>query len=152
MTVYLAADHRGLKLKNSIRDWLAQQGYSVEDLGAMKMEKDDDYPDFGIALGKKVSENRGSLGLAFCGSGAGISMAAGKVKGIRAAMACQPRAAEMVRKHDDANVISIGADFVDEEKARKIVAAALETKFSGAERHVRRINKVKAYESSHEAA
>lgn len=147
MTVYLAADHRGFKLKNALRDWLKGERREVVDLGSLELDKDDDYPDLGITLAEKVAGDSGSLGVAVCGSGVGMAMAAGKVKGARAMVAHQPELAAAGRRDDDVNVISIGADFIDEEKAKKIVKAALETNFSGEERHKRRIEKIRQYEN-----
>lgn len=146
MTVYLAADHRGLVLKNALRDWLEGEGYEVKDVGAKALDKEDDYPDFGLALGEKVAADISSLGVAVCGSGVGMAMAAGKVKGVRAVAAHDARLVTAARRDDDVNVISLGADFIDEAKARVVVKAALETTFTGEERHKRRIEKIKEYE------
>lgn len=146
MTVYLAADHRGLDLKNVLREWLQQEDYEVVDLGAVELDKDDDYPDLGFALAEKVAGDSGSLGVAVCGSGVGMEVAAGKVKGVRAVLAHDAKLAVAARRDDDVNVISIGADFIEEEQAKEIVKAALETSFSGEERYQRRIDKIKQYE------
>lgn len=147
MTIYLAADHRGLDLKNILRDWLKEEGYEVVDLGAAELDKDDDYPDFGFALAKKVAGERDSFGVAVCGSGVGMEIAAGKVKGVRAVLAHEAKLAAAARRDDNVNIISIGADFVDEETAKEIVKAAIETEFSGQERHQRRIDKITKYEN-----
>lgn len=146
MTVYLAADHRGFELKNVLRDWLKEGGYEVVDLGAVELNKDDDYPDFGFALAEKVAGEPGSLGVAVCGSGVGMEVAAGKVKGVRAVLVHDAKLAAAARRDDNVNIISIGADFVDEGTAKEIVKAAIETEFSGEERHRRRIDKIKQYE------
>ena len=147
MKVYLAADHRGLDLKNILSGWLVEEGHEVIDLGAVELDKDDDYPDFGFVLADKVAGDPGSFGVAVCGSGVGMSVAAGKVKGVRAVLAHDAKLAAAARRDDDVNIISIGADFVDEGTAKEIVKAALETGFSGEERHQRRIDKIAKYEN-----
>lgn len=147
MKVYLAADHRGLDLKNILSGWLKGEGYEVEDLGAVELDKDDDYPDFGFILAEKVAGEPSSFGVAVCGSGVGMEIAAGKVKGVRAVLAHDAKLTAAARRDDDVNVISIGADFVDEGTAKEIVKAALETSFSGEGRHQRRIDKIAQYEN-----
>lgn len=147
MTVYLAADHRGFELKNALRDWLREEKHKVVDLGALELDKDDDYPDLAITLAEKVTGDWGSLGVAVCGSGVGMAMAAGKVRGARAVAAYQPEPVAAGRRDDDVNVISLGADFINEGRAKTIIKAALETNFSGEERHKRRIEKIRQYEN-----
>ncbi len=147
MTVYLAADHRGIELKDSLREWLESEGHEVVDVGAKEYNEGDDFPDFGIPLAEKVAGDSGSLGVAICSSGVGMGVVTGKVKGIRAVVANDPELAAAGRRDDDVNVIALGSKYIDAEKAREIVRAALETSFSGAERHRRRIDKITQYEN-----
>lgn len=147
MKVFLGADHRGFELKEKMKEWLKDHGYAVEDMGAHKLEPEDDYPDFAFAVAEKVAEdpieNRGIL---FCGSGVGMDIAANKIKGIRATVVWSKESAQQARSDDDANVISLPADWTPPEVAGEIVKAFLETKFSGEERHTRRIEKISAIE------
>lgn len=145
MQIYLGADHRGFELKEKLKEWLKDHGYHVEDLGAHKIEPEDDYPDYAIAVAKKVAEspeeNRGVL---LCGSGAGMAIAANKIRGIRAAVAWNEQSAGHARTDDDVNIIAIAADWTPPEQAREIVKTFLETPFSAEERHVRRLGKINA--------
>jgi len=148
MKIYLAADHRGFDLKNKLRDWLNEEGHEVEDFGADKYDEDDDYPDFGIPLAKQVAASKERcLGVTVCGSGVGMSVVAGKVKGVRAVVASDAAIAKAARRDDDVNVIALGPKFVDFEQAKEIVKAAIETDFSGEERHQRRLDKIADYEN-----
>ena len=143
MKVFLGADHRGFELKEKLKEWLKDTGRAVEDMGASKLDPPDDYPDFAFAVAEKVAENpRENRGVLFCGSGAGMDVAANKVRGIRATVAWSREAAEHVRSHDDVNIISVAADWTLPETAREIVKTFLETPFSREERHVRRLKKI----------
>lgn len=149
MKVFLGADHRGFELKEKLKEWLKDHGYAVEDLGAHSLVPDDDYPDYAVAVAEKVAENPSEdRGILLCGSGHGMDVTANKVKGIRATVVVTEDSAKMAREHNDANVISIGADWTVPEKAKEIVRAFLETKFSGDERHMRRVEKIKKVEES----
>lgn len=147
MTVYLAADHRGFELKNALRGWLESEGHEVVDVGAKEYNEGDDFPDFGIPLAEKVAGDSSSLGVAICGSGVGMAVVAGKIKGIRAVVANDPKLAAAGRRDDNVNVIALGSKYLDAEKAREVVKTALETSFSGAERQQRRIDKIARYEN-----
>src|SRR3989344_1851366 len=144
MTIYLGADHRGFELKEKLKEWLKDHGYAVEDLGAHKLEPEDDYPDYAIAVAHKVAEapdeNRGIL---LCGSGVGMDIAANRVNGIRAALSFNAAVAKQSREHEDANVLVLAADWLAPDDAGEILKTFLETPFSGEERHVRRIGKMK---------
>ncbi len=144
--IYLGTDHRGFKLKESLKRYLSELGYQYEDLGAASYNKDDDYPDFGEAVSKKVAKESESRGILICGSGIGIVIAANKIKGIRAGTAMSPEQARASVNDENLNILGLSADFAKEKDAQKIVKAFLETKFSGAERHVRRVNKIKQLE------
>lgn len=147
MKIFLGADHRGFDLKEKLKEWLKDHGYAVEDLGAYKLDPQDDYPDFAFAVAEKVAEPSGeNRGILICGSGAGMDIAANKIRGIRATVSWSVESAEHMRAHDDVNVISIAADWTSPETAREIVRVFLDTPFSGGERHIRRLNKIKEIE------
>src|SRR5688572_10419843 len=113
MNIYIAADHRGFVLKNELAAWLTREGHTVNDLGAATLNKDDDYPDFAVAVARAVAEaphNR--RGIALCGSGVGVAVVANKVAGIRAALIHDPAIAAAARADDDTNVLALGADYV----------------------------------------
>lgn len=147
MNIYIAGDHRGFELKNQLKDWLEGEGYSVQDIGAEKYDESDDYPDFGIAMAREVVKSEGSLGIGICGSGVGMSISTGKVKGVRSALISDADMAKAARRDDDMNVVALGSNFINFEQAKEIVKAAIETKFSGEERHKRRVDKITKYES-----
>ncbi len=142
--IYIGADHRGYKLKEALKIYLKEPGYDFEDLGAFELDPEDDYPDFALAVAKKVNENPDeSKGILICGSGVGVDVVANRVKGIRSALCFDAKQTQMSRTDDNANVLSLAADFMSEEKAKEIVKIWLETPFSGQEHHQRRINKIK---------
>ena len=146
MKVFLGADHRGFELKEKLKEWLQAKGHAVHDLGAHRLEPDDDYPDFAVRAAEKVFADPESRGVLLCGSGVGMDFAANKVRGIRASVAWSVDAAAHARSHDDANIISIPADWTPPDQAAEIVRVFLDTPFSGDERHVRRIKKIAAAE------
>lgn len=139
--IYLGSDHAGYQMKNMLKEYIEQK-YPVTDLGTFS-EASFDYPDIAREVGEKVLENKDSLGILLCGSGIGVCMAANKLKGIRAANCTDEHMAEMARRHNDANVLTIGARITNPELAKKIVDKFLTTDFeSGEERHVRRVQKM----------
>lgn len=144
--LYLGADHAGYNLKEKIKKHLFKLNINFEDLGAKKLDPLDDYPDSALAVATKVSKNSGSLGIVICGTGLGSCIAANKIKRIRAATAWSPGTAKQAREHLDANILCLGARVLTMTKAKEILEWWLETKFSGKERHIRRINKIKKIE------
>lgn len=146
MKVYLASDHAGFELKEKVKSFLTEQGHEVEDCGAFSFDKDDDYPDFIKIAAEKVSQESDSFGIVFGKSGAGESVTANKIKGIRAAVGFSKENVELSRLHNNANVLSLGSMFVNEEQAKELVSIFLGTQFSNEERHVRRIEKIKKIE------
>ncbi len=140
--IYIGADHRGYELKQKLKQWLDELGYELEDLGAFEYNKDDDYPGFSKAVAEKVAIGADNKGILICGSGIGMAIAANKIKGIRAGTAASAKQAKASVNDEDLNVLGISADYTNEEMAKEIVKTFLETKFSGEERHVRRINKI----------
>lgn len=144
--IYLGADHRGFELKEKIKIWLSEWGYEFEDCGAFEYNKDDDYPDFAQKVAEKVSQNLDSRGVLICGSGIGVAITANKIKGIRAGTAINAKQIKDSVSDEDTNMLAISADYILENEAKEIVKSFLEAKFSGEERHVRRINKIKEIE------
>ena len=144
--IYLAADHRGFELKNKIKEWLKEWGYEYEDMGAFEYNKNDDYPDFAEAVGKKVAGDTESRGILACGSGVGIDVAANKIDGVRAGTISNSEQAKASVNDENLNVLSLAADFLSEQKAQEIVKAFLETRYEKTDRYERRLEKVKELE------
>ncbi len=145
--LFLGADHRGFRLKEKIKPWLQAQDFSFEDLGAYTYQKDDDYPDFAVPVAQAVLRT-GGLGLLFCGSGVGADIVANKTPGIRSALGFNLRVTRQSREHENVNILSLPADHLNEDEAKKIIFTFLTTPFSAAPRHLRRLKKVKSYETS----
>ena len=147
--VILGADHGGFEAKNNLKDWLAEFNFQVEDLGAHKLDKKDDYPAIAFAVGKAVSESKESvIGVLLCRTGEGMTIAANKVVGIRASLATSLDATMLARKHNHANVLTLSADWMDEDEMKAHISLFAETSWSKEERHVRRVAAISAYESS----
>lgn len=145
--LYLGADHRGYNLKEEIKQYLNRQGIALEDLGALQYEQDDNYPDFAQAVAEKVLENPDlSKGILLCGSGHGVDMVANKFKGIRAALCFNRQVAVQSRQHEDANVLVLAADWLDSAAAEDIISVWLGARFSGDERHIKRLRKIEEIE------
>ncbi|MEK7599015.1 MAG: RpiB/LacA/LacB family sugar-phosphate isomerase [Patescibacteria group bacterium] len=152
MLIYLGSDHAGFELKEKIKKYLKELGYAAEDKGAFKFDPDDDYPDFIRPVAEAVAASSESRGLIFGGSGQGEAIVANRVKGIRAAVfygvyggkwvGFGDKIVRLSRDHNDANILSIGARFVDENTAKNAVRLWLKTPFSGEARHRRRIDKI----------
>ena len=142
--IAIGSDHAGFSLKESIRKYLEEAGYLVDDQGTGS-ENSVDYPDFGKAVGERVASKKADLGIAVCGSGIGISIAANKVPGIRAALAHDVITAQLAREHNDANVLALGTRIVTPAAALEMVQTFLETPFAGG-RHQRRLDKITAIE------
>lgn len=140
--VYLGADHGGYNLKEDLKIWLAENNIPLEDLGADSFNPDDDYPDFIIPVAKKVALNEDNLGLVIGRSGNGEAIAANKVRGIRAAVCLNEEMARKAKEHNNANILSLGADYISADEAKQILKVFIETPFSGDERHKRRIEKI----------
>ena len=146
MRVALGSDHAGFELKNHLASTLSNAGYTVFDLGTHTTDSVD-YPDFAAAVGKAVVDGRADRGIIVCGSGAGACVAANKIKGIRAALAHDTYTAHQAVEHDDVNVLCLGSRVIGSAVAEELAAAFLAATFSNEERHVRRLNKVKALEA-----
>jgi len=141
MKIVLANDHAGYPLKETLKVWLRETGYEVNDLGSYS-EESVDYPDFAHKLAAEVAGNEGhELGLLMCGSGNGVCITANKHKSIRAALAWTPEIASLARQHNNANVLCLPARFITEPEAKEIVNAFLSAHFEGG-RHERRVEKI----------
>lgn len=157
--LFIAADHAGFALKNALAEHLRTLGYAVEDMGAHRSDPEDDYPDFVTPLAKRVADETGAYGIIIGGSGQGEAMCANRISGIRAAVFYGPARVtaaleieggrsedgfdlvRLARRHNNANVLSIGARFVSGEEAEEAVHIFLETPFSDSPRHARRLGK-----------
>jgi ribose 5-phosphate isomerase B len=138
--IALGADHAGFELKQRIREFLEQSGYEVDDVGAHSTESVD-YPDFARQVAERVARGEARLGILTCGTGIGMSIAANKVHGVRAALAHDVMTAHLAREHNDANVLAVGARVLSEETVLAIVREFLRTDFAGG-RHERRVAKI----------
>lgn len=147
MRIALGADHNGFQLKDEIATWLRGWGHEALDLGASQLDPADDYPDYAQAVAEAVAANRADRGILICGSGVGASVAANKIRGIRAAVCHDTYSARQGVEHDDMNVLCLGTRVIGPMVAQELVQAFLNARFSGEERHLRRLAKVKALEA-----
>lgn len=147
MKIALGADHAGYSLKECIKTYLEEKGYEVIDCGT-DSESSVDYPEFGFNTGKAVVEGNADCGIVVCGTGIGISIAANKVKGIRAALCTDSYMAKMAREHNNANILALGARVIGQGVALDIVETFLTTSFGGW-KHARRIGLIRDYEKLH---
>lgn len=145
MKIAIGSDHGGFELKNVLAEELRRTGHDVLDLGAYTSEPSD-YPDYAQAVGAAVQQAKAERGILVCGSGVGATVAANKMKGIRAGLCHDTYSAHQGVEHDDINVLCLGARIIGRELAREIVHSFLNAKFSNEERHVRRLKKVLAME------
>ncbi len=145
MLVAFGADHAGFALKEQLLRSAAASGHAVLDLGTHS-EDPVDYPDFALAVARAVASGQAERGVVVCGSGAGASIAANKVRGIRCAVAHDTYSAHQMVEHDDANVVALGSRVVGPALAGEIMAAFLGARFTGEERHRRRLAKITALE------
>jgi ribose 5-phosphate isomerase B len=145
--IAVGSDHAGYSLKQSLLQALIElPGFEFEDVGAYS-EASVDYPDFAEAVAHRVAGNQAQLGILVCGTGIGVSIAANKVDGIRAAVCSEPYSARMSRAHNDANIICIGSRVVGLGLAQEIVKAFLETNFESGSRHQGRVDKITRLEN-----
>ncbi|HSJ34434.1 MAG TPA: ribose 5-phosphate isomerase B [Acidimicrobiia bacterium] len=146
MRIALASDHAGYELKEHLSRWLTEAGHAIYDLGTHSTDPVD-YPDFAAAAARAVLDGRANRAIIVCGSGAGACIAANKLNGIRAAVAQETYTARQMVEHDDVNVLCLGSRVVGEKLAEAVVAEFLDARFTGDDRHRRRLEKVKALES-----
>jgi ribose 5-phosphate isomerase B len=146
MKIAIGSDHAGYELKENVKKFLKEKGYEYHDLGAEILDPQDDYPEYGRKVAEAVASGEYDRGIVVCGTGMGISIAANKVPGIRAAICYTTDMARISRAHNDANVLALGGRLVARELASDIVAVWLETPFSEEERHMRRIQQIREIE------
>lgn len=140
MRIVIGCDHAGYDMKEKVKDYLMNKNFNIIDVGT-DSNKSVDYPSFGHEIGKKVVESEVYKGIAICGSGIGISIAANKISGIRAALCTSVEHAEMSRKHNDANILALGSRMTSEKDIFNIVDVWLSTEFEGG-RHLDRVNMI----------
>ena len=143
--IAIGSDHAGYELKEKIKEYLNDNDINYIDFGTNSIDSCD-YPDFAERVSMYVSKNENSQGILVCGSGIGVSIVANKTKNVRAALCYSSECAELSRKHNNANVLCLGARFIDFEIAKEIIESFLNTDFEGG-RHLNRVNKIKAIES-----
>ena len=144
----IGSDHGGYALKQEIMEHLHSRGVKFKDYGTFSAESCD-YPQFGAAVGRAVADGECQMGIIICGTGIGISISANKIRGVRAALCTDCFMAEMARRHNDANVLALGARVVGSGLALKIVDTFLDTEFEGG-RHARRVEQMMALETENE--
>jgi RpiB/LacA/LacB family sugar-phosphate isomerase len=145
MRIAAGSDHAGYELKEHLAAWLAESGHAVYDLGTHSADPVD-YPDYAAAVAQAVLDGRADRGIIVCGSGAGAAIAANKLKGIRAGVAHDPYTAHQMVEHDDVNVLCLGSRVVGQALAEDLVKLFIDAKFSRDDRHVRRLDKIRALE------
>jgi ribose 5-phosphate isomerase B len=148
MKIAIAADHAGFALKEKLRARLASEGHEVVDFGTASPDSCD-YPDFAQPVARQVAGGRSDRGILVCSTGIGMAMAANKVDGARAAPAQSDDEVRLTREHNDANVLTLGAKYLDEPRAMELIELFLNTEFAGG-RHARRVAKIMQLEQRHE--
>ena len=143
MTIFIAADHRGFELKNKLIEYLQEKNIRVEDLGAYEYNREDDYPDFGQKVAKAILQNpQDFLGIGICGSANGIAMSANRYKGVYCGLGFDAGQVKHMRENDHINMLALPAEYLDFEKAKKLVDVFLETKPVPELKYLRRLNKM----------
>lgn len=146
MNISIGADHAGFEMKKQLIDFIQKLGHTVHDVGTFEPGKADDYPDYAVLVANDIRGGSAERGILVCGSGVGVSVAANKFRGIRAGLCHDHYSAHQGVEHDDMNVLVLGARIVGQMLAQDATEAFLKATFSGEERHVRRLNKVKGIE------
>jgi ribose 5-phosphate isomerase B len=148
MKISIGADHAGYEMKRQLVEFIEKLGHTVHDVGTFEPEKPDDYPDYAILVAEDIRSGEAERGVLVCGSGVGVSVAANKFTGIRAGLCHDHYSAHQGVEHDDMNVLVLGSRIIGPMLAQDAVEAFLKASFSGEERHVRRLNKVKGIEKN----
>ena len=148
MRIAIGADHGGYPLNERVIEELRAAGHELIDFGTHVGSRPDDYPDYALKVGQALQHGEADIGIIVCGSGVGASVAANKLKGIRAALCGDTYSAHQSREHDDCNVLCLGARVTGEELALDIVRAFVAARFTGEERHRRRLAKIAAIEQN----
>jgi ribose 5-phosphate isomerase B len=151
MKIYLATDHAGFQLKEEIKQYLLEQNYQVEDLGAFTFAAEDDYPNFIAKVGEAIENNPENFGIIFGKSGAGEEIVANKYKNVRAVLGFSKENVQLARQHNNVNVLSLGSQFENFSEAKELVDVFLKTAFSNDPRHVKRIDEIKEIEDKNYA-
>lgn len=146
MRIAVGADHAGYTLKEHLASWLAESGHAVYDLGTHTSEPVD-YPDYAASVSQAVLDGRAERGIIVCGSGAGACIAANKLRGIRAAVAHDGYTAHQMVEHDDVNVLCLGSRVIGEALAEDLIENFIKANFSREDRHIRRLDKIRALEA-----
>jgi ribose 5-phosphate isomerase B len=146
MKIAIGADHAGFELKQKLAQKLTAEGHEVSDFGTDSTDSTD-YPDYAARVGREVGEGRADRGILVCYTGVGMAMAANKIRGVRAAPAVNEDEVRLTREHNDANVLTIGSKFTDDERAVALTGLFLKTEFAGG-RHARRVAKIAQLEQS----
>jgi len=146
MRIAIGADHGGFPLNERVIEELRAAGHEIEDFGTHDGNVPDDYPDYALAVGQAIQNGKVDIGIIICGSGVGANVAANKLRGVRAALCGDTYSAHQSREHDDCNVLCLGARVVGVELALEIVRAFVRARFTGEERHRRRLAKVNEIE------
>jgi ribose 5-phosphate isomerase B len=146
MRIAIGADHGGVPLNQRVIEELRDSGHELLDFGTHDASIPDDYPDYAKQVGEAIQSGAAEIGILICGSGVGASVAVNKLRGVRAALCGDTYSAHQSREHDDCNVLCLGARVVGEELALDIVRSFVKARFTGEERHKRRLAKVKAME------
>jgi ribose 5-phosphate isomerase B len=146
--IYIGADHGGFELKEQLIPWLKSAGHQVQDCGAFTVDSEDDYPDYSFEVAESVADESAqeALGIILCRTSAGAVVAANKVPGIRAVTAQDEETAGLAREKNNANILGLGADYLDLESAKATITKFISTRFSQDERHRRRVRKIETYE------
>ncbi|KKW02650.1 MAG: Sugar-phosphate isomerase, RpiB/LacA/LacB family [Candidatus Beckwithbacteria bacterium GW2011_GWC2_49_11] len=144
MKIILGADHGGFELKEEIKKWLAEQNYEVLDVGAERLEPEDDFVDYAVLVAREVASDSETLGILFCRNGYGMMIAANRFPGVRCGEAFDIGAVARGRTDDDINCLSVPADYIKNDNVRKMIEVFLETKFSGEEKYKRRLGKLES--------
>lgn len=140
--IYIGADHRGLKAKAKIIKFLRRQGLEVTDLGAYDFSENDDFNDSATSVARAIIKDSSGKGILVCGSAHGMVIQANRFKGIRAITATEAKLVKLGRKHNDANILCLSADFLSIRKMRQFITIFMNTNFSGEARHLRRIKRL----------
>src|SRR5882724_2079068 len=148
MIISIGADHAGYEMKQQLAEYIQKLGHTVHDVGTFDPSQPDDYPDYAVLVAHDIRSGGAERGLLVCGSGVGASVAANKFKGIRAGLCHDHYSAHQGVEHDDMNVLVLGARIIGPMMAQDAVEAFLSANFSGEERHVRRLNKIKGIEQN----
>lgn len=145
MKIALGSDHGGYQLKENLKKYLKELNVEYKDFGC-NSEKSVDYPDIGFKIAIEVKNRNYDKGILICGTGIGMSIVANKIKGIRASLCHDVFSARYAREHNDANILTLGGRVIDSGLAKEIVKVWLNTDFSGEEKHLKRLNKIKQEE------